>query len=60
MFKGISAFGPQNSIVGLLLKELDLGNKDPESTLKRKNLSIVNVEIQRRLNALENNPAFFN
>ena len=51
VFKDISTFDAQNPIVGLLLKELDLGEKDVVSTLIKKTPSTVDVEIQSRLNA---------
>ena len=60
VFKDISTFDAQNQIVGLLLKELDLGEKDVASTLIKKTPSTVDVEIQSRLIALKNNPTFFN
>ena len=36
VFKDISTFDAQNKIVGLLLKDLDLGEKDVASTLIKK------------------------
>ena len=60
VFQDISTFDAQNPIVGFLLKELNLGKRDIESTLIKKASTNVDVEIPNRLNALKNNPTFFN
>ena len=60
VFKDISTFHAQNPIVRLLLKGLDLGEKDIASTLIKKDPSTVDIRIQSILNALKSNPAFFN
>ena len=51
LFKDISTFDAQNGIVGLLLKQLDLDERDLASTLIKKAPSTVEIEIQSRLNA---------
>ena len=55
VFKDISTFDAQNSIVGSLLKELDIGKKDIASTLIKNVTNSVDIEIQSRLNTLKNN-----
>ena len=59
IFTNISTFDAQNPIVGLLLKELDLGKKNVASTLIKKAPSMLEVEIQSRFNPLKNNPTLF-
>lgn len=51
LFKDISTFDAQNGIAGLLLKQLDLDERDLASTLIKKAPSTVEIEIQSRLNA---------
>lgn len=60
VFKDISTFDAQNPVVGLLLKELNLGKKGHRKYTDKKAPSTVDVEIQSRHNALKNNLTFFN
>ena len=59
VFKDISTFDAQNPIAGSLLKELDLGEKNIASNFIKKVPNTVDIEIQSRINSL-NNPRIFN
>ena len=61
VFRDISTFDAQNSIVGSLLKELDVGKKDLASDLVKKAPPAgIDGILQRRLNALRNDNLNFN
>ena len=46
MFKDISTFDAQNPIVGFLLKELNLGKRDIESTLIKRPGAMLMLKYQ--------------
>ena len=53
VFKDISTFDAQNSIIGSLIKEVDLGKKEKTSTLLKKAPNKTGTDIQSRLDVLK-------
>ena len=54
VFKDISTFDVQNSIIGSLLKEVDLAKKDTTISIIKKAPNVKEVEIKSCLQALRN------
>ena len=58
IFKDISTFDIQNPIIGLLVRENDIGKKDLAIKLISKAPNPVDIELQPRLQALRNDKNF--
>ena len=61
VFQGISTFDAQNTVVGSLLRELDIAKKDATSNLVGKAPRLgIDIDIQKRFDALKNDNLIFN
>ena len=61
VFQGISTFDAQNTVVGSLLRELDIAKKDATSNLVGKApRAAIDIDIQKRFDWLENDNLTFN
>ena len=60
VFQDISRQCTKNYVVYLLLGEPDIGKKDVANAVIIKTSSTINIDIQRRLNTLKENPISFN
>ena len=52
VFKDISTFDAQNPIIGILLREMDVGKKDIDSKLLKKAPNVTDALLKARLDAL--------